>query len=356
MDKKTFKKHLIEYLETEAMSRREQPVADLIISRLNKNTPYEISYDGFGSLILHKPSKVKNAPKFMVCAHMDEVGYLVRIIDDNGQILVSPVGGIWASVVIGTKATLVTRNDKKHFGVFGHTSIHIMEDSKVSKAITNKELYVDFGFKNKEEALKAGVEVGDPIYMSGETIYFDNPDLVGGKAMDNRGGCMTLEYIAKALEDIDLDVDLYLVGSVQEEVGERGAKTAVSVINPQIAIALDTTTAHDTIGTIKGMTKLGYGAAIRMMDRDMLANPYLAEFMCSIGKKYKIPHYKFVAEGGGTDAAMLQYSQGGAATLTISLPQRYLHSPIGVCDINDLIAAGDLIVETIKNISKSKKF
>ncbi|UUD34969.1 M42 family peptidase [Mycoplasmopsis caviae] len=350
MNKQEFKKRLIEYCELEGLSRYEENVAKTLVKNINSKN-FKVSYDNFGSVILHKESKIKNAPKFMVAAHMDEVGYLVRQIHENGQLLLSPVGGIWPSVAIGTKATLITSDNKRFCGLFGHTSVHIMEAEARTKALTNKEIYADFGFKDKEEAISKNVQIGDRVLMSGETIIFDNENLAGAKAMDNRAGVTTLEYIAHKLSNLDLAVDLYLVGTAQEEVGTRGAKTSVSLIDPEIAIALDTTSTHDTIGTIAGTTALGKGAAIRVMDGAMMANPKLVELMCKIGRKEKIKHYKFVAMGGGTDASALQYARGGAATLTISLAQRYLHSPIGVCNIEDLMAAGDLIVETIKSMS-----
>ncbi|WP_027334711.1 zinc-binding metallopeptidase family protein [Mycoplasmopsis felifaucium] len=350
MTKEIFKEKLITYLELEGMSRNEQAVAKALVNSVNTNI-YEVSYDNFGSAILYKKSKDTNAPKFMVAAHMDEVGFIVKSIEPTGHIKLDSVGGIWPNVVIGTKASLINSKGVRYEGVFGHTSIHIMEAEKVKQAVTLKDLYADFGFLNKEDALNNNVEVGNLVLMSGETIRFANNDLIGGKAMDNRAGVCVLEHIAKELENIDLGVDLYLVGTTQEEVGTRGAKTSLSLINPDFAIALDTTSSHDTPGCIQGTTQLTKGAALRIMDRGMMANPKLVEFMCEIGRNNKIDHYKFVAMGGGTDAAELQYAKGGAITLTVSLPQRYLHSPIGVCSIDDLISATKLITETIKAIN-----
>ncbi|MFV8499873.1 M42 family metallopeptidase [Mycoplasma sp. VS424B] len=346
----TFKERIIKYMEIEAMSRYEEPVAD----ELRKNiTGYEVSRDKMGSIIFHKPSKNPNAPKVMVAAHMDEVGYIVRRIDKSGQILLSPIGGIWASTVIGTKAKLIT-SKKTYLGVFGHTSIHIMEREKVSKAISNDDLYADFGFRSEQEAIEAGVEIGNQVRMSGETIIFDNEDLIGGKAMDNRAGVAVFERIAQSVANADLDCDLYMVGTVQEEVGTRGAKTSVSIVNPDIAIALDTTSSHDTIGTIPGTTALFKGAALRIKDGGNLMDIGLIAQMEEVAKKHNIPAYKFVSMGGGTDAHELQYARGGAATLTISLPQRYLHSPIGVCAISDLLAASDLISNFILEFNSEK--
>ncbi|UUM19386.1 M20/M25/M40 family metallo-hydrolase [Mycoplasma sp. 1018B] len=350
MNKEIFKTKLLEYMKLEAPSRFEKPVAQKLIQNLH-NTNFEISYDNFGSLILHKKSHSINAPKIMIAAHMDEVGYLVRDITSTGHILVEPIGGIWPTVVIGTKAILINSLNERFEGVFGHTSIHILEPEKRTKAINNKELYVDFGFFSKENALENKVEIGNVIYLTAPTINFHNQNLIAGKAMDNRAGVCVLEYIAHKVNQLNLDVDLFLVATVQEEVGTRGAKTSVQLINPDIAIALDTTSSHDTPDVIAGTTKLGLGAALRIMDGAMMADPKLTNYLCHIGEKFNIKHYKFISMGGGTDASALQYSKGGAATITISLPQRYLHSPIGVCDINDLIAAGDLLTEFIKNMN-----
>ncbi|MBU4692365.1 M42 family metallopeptidase [Mycoplasma zalophi] len=351
MNKQEFKEKLIKYMELEAMSRYEEPVAhELKYSTSSAN--FSHSYDNFGSLIIFKKSKVENAPKVQISAHMDEVGYIVRMIDKTGQLLLMPIGGIWASVAIGTKATLVTNKDNKRFiGVFGHTSIHVMTQTQVNNALKNNELFADFGFTSDKDAIENGVEVGDRVYMSGETILFADEDLVGGKAMDNRAGVTTLDYVANQIKDLDLACDVYLVGTVQEEVGTRGAKTSVSIIEPDIAIALDTTTSHDTYGIVAGNTKLKAGAALRIFDRDTMMDPKLIDFIAKIGTKNNIDFYKYVAVGGGTDAGELQYGKGGVSTLTISIPQRYLHSPIGVSSIHDMMSSGNLIVEFLKELS-----
>ncbi|ENY53639.1 Endo-1,4-beta-glucanase [Metamycoplasma alkalescens 14918] len=353
MDKKEqFKNRLIKYMNIEAMSRYEEPVVNELKDAL-KSLDFEISRDNLGSVIFRKKSKNPNPIRIMIAAHMDEVGFIVRNIDKKGQLFLSPVGGIWPSSVIGTKAKLVTDEGKTFFGVFGHTSIHIMQESEISKAITNNELYADFGFKSDEDAISQGAGVGDLVYMSGETIFFNDPNLIGGKAMDNRAGVTVLEYVAKEIATKNLDVELYLVGTAQEEVGTRGARTSVSLIKPQIAIALDTCASHDTPNTIPGNTSLYKGAALRIKDRGTMMDPKLVKVFQNIAKKYQIPTYKFVAMGGGTDAHELQFAHGGAATLTISLPQRYLHSPIGVCAISDLIAAGDLLIHFLEDFNEA---
>ncbi|UWD34446.1 M42 family metallopeptidase [Mesomycoplasma molare] len=345
-------KRLKEYMEIEGVSRYEDNVAKAIIKNTNsKNLNYE--YDNFGSLIVTKKDH-NNGPKIMISAHMDEVGYAVLDILDNGQIKVAAIGGIWPTVVVGTKAKLIASSGKEFYGIFGHTSIHIMEREKISKAMTTKDLFVDFGFKDKKEAEEQGIEPGDRILMHGETFRLYNSDLVVGKSMDNRAGVTVLDFIINSLKDEKLPNRPYFVGTVQEEVGTRGAKTSVSYINPDIAIALDTTSSHDTDGAIKGRQKLGDGVAIRVQDGGTMMDPKLVDYIYKLAKEKNIKVYKFLAQGGGTDAAELQYGKGGVATLTISIPQRYLHSPLGVCHLEDLKNVTELLIEFLKNMNEKE--
>lgn len=347
---------LKQYMEIEAMSRYEEPVAQALKNNI-KSDNLEFSRDGFGSLIITNKQSDPNAPVIMIAAHMDEVGYFVRNIEENGNLLVAPVGGIWPVTVIGTKCKIVTNKDNKEIlGIFGHTSIHILEDEKVKKAPTNKELYVDAGFKTRQEAIDFGIEAGDRVYMSGES--FDMPNnLVAGKAMDNRAGVTVIDFLANNIKDLNLPNKTYIVGTVQEEVGLRGAKTASSIIDADVAIAIDTCASHDTTGAIKGGTKLGDGVALLVKDGGLLTNPKFTEMLMSLARKHNIPAYKYISEGGGNDATALQYGKGGVPAITFSLPQRYLHSPIGVCSLVDIKAAIDLATEFVKffNAEKAKE-
>ncbi|VEU71056.1 M42 family metallopeptidase [Mycoplasmopsis glycophila] len=355
MDKKYEKLagRLAKYMSIEAISRFEEPVVEELKSSLNSGA-FEVSRDKLGSVIFYKKSKHPNAPKVMIAAHMDEVGYMVREIKDNGNILVTTIGGVWPTVVIGTKAIVVSAKlGKRYEGVFGHTSIHILEREKVSKAITADELFVDLGFVSRKEVEEAGIEIGDKIFMTGETVHFAN-NIIGGKAMDNRAGVTSLEAIAKNVENLDLPCDVYFVGTVQEEVGTRGAKTSVAILNPDVAFALDTGAAHDTTGAKPGTPSLGKGVSILVKDGGTLPDPKLVDLLMNISKEKEIPAYKYVAGGGGTDAAELQFAPGGASVTTISLPQRYLHSPIGLCSLVDIQAAIDLLTEFLKSFSNEK--
>ena len=338
---------LKEYMEIDGISRYEDDVVEKLKSR-TANNGFEYQRGGMGSLIMRKKG---NGPKILIMAHMDEVGYVVKDILDNGQLRVFCVGGIWPSVVIGTKATLISGNGKKYQGIFGHTSIHILGAVKAKEAMKTEDMFVDFGFKNKKEAEELNIEPGNRIYMSAESFIMHNEDLVVGKAMDNRAGVTALDQIAQHVSNMKIDADIYLVGSVQEEVGSRGAKNVVSLIKPDVAFALDTCPSHDTHGAKKGIQKLGKGAALTMADSGTMMDPKLIDFIFKLGKEKNIPVYKYVAQGGGTDAEQIQYAQGGVATSCISIPQRYLHSPHGMASLTDIQASIDLLVEFIKNFT-----
>ncbi|UUM18966.1 M42 family metallopeptidase [Mycoplasma sp. 1018B] len=345
-DYNEIKTKLKSYMELEAISRFEEPVVNL----LKKNTQdanLTFSRDGLGSLIIATKAK-ENVPKIMIAAHMDEVGYLVRSIEENGNLLLSVVGGIWPAAIIGTRAKVVTnKNEKAIYGVFGHTSIHIMNKENITKVPTTKELYVDCGFNSKLEAIEYGIEIGDRVYLSGQTFEMPN-DLMAGKAMDNRAGVTVIDLLANKIKNLNLPNQTFIVGTVQEEVGTRGAKTSVQLIKPDVAFAIDTGAAHDTTNAPKGVAKLGNGVALLIQDSAILTDPKLVNLLENIAQKHQIPCYRYIAEGGGTDGCELQYGYGGVPTITLSIPQRYLHAPIGVASLKDIKATLDLIYEFVK--------
>ena len=338
------------YMDIQGMSRYEEEVAKELKTSLNSNLVYE--RDGLGSMIISHKEK-QTGPIIQIAAHMDEVGFIVQDILDNGQITLSMIGGIWPLTVIGTKGILYLQNEKTVSGIFGHTSIHILEIEKRSKAPELKELFLDAGFTSKKDAIDQGVEVGNRVCLTGDVFSFGKDEkYVAGKAMDNRAGIAVMHELILRLRDKTLPNTTYFVGTTQEEVGTRGAKTSVSKIKPDVAIAIDTCASHDTFGAIPGIQKLGDGAALRIKDGGTLMDPKLVDFIMNIAKENKIKAYKYVAQGGGTDAAELQYGSNGVATITISIPQRYLHSPLGVSHLDDLHSVIDLIEQIILKLDQ----
>lgn len=340
------------YCAIDGISRHEEMVVEeMKKSVLNDNIEY--TRDGMGSIIFSQKNKPSEGPIIQIAAHMDEVGFIVQDITEKGQLRLSMIGGIWPLTVIGSKAVVYNEKGEKFFGVFGHTSIHILELEKRNKVPELKDLYVDCGFKSKQEAEDNFVEVGSKVCLSGETFLM-NQEFVVGKAMDNRAGVAVLDEVINRVKNVKLNSQVYFVGTVQEEVGTRGAKTSVQQIKPNIAIALDTCASHDTYQCISGTQELSKGAALRIKDMGTLMDPKLINYLLDLAKEHNIPVYKYVAQGGGTDAAELQYGNDGVATITISLPQRYLHSPLGVSSLKDLVAAADLIEKFLLKINQEE--
>lgn len=346
-DKELYQR-LKEFLDLKAISRHEEAVVEKLKENLNSNLEYQ--RDGLGSIIFSQKNKKANTPLISVVAHMDEVGYYIQDILDNGQLRISPIGGLWPLTVIGTKAIVINDEAKEFPGVFGHTSIHILEKEKVNKAPLTTDLFVDLGFSSKKEVEQNKISVANQVYLTGEAFVM-NKKYVVGKAMDNRAGVLVIDQLLQRLAQKDLNCQMYLAGSVQEEVGTRGAKTIAQILKSDISIAIDTCAAHDTYKAIKGIQKLGEGAALRIKDGGTIMDPKLVNWILEIAKEKNIKAYKYVAQGGGTDAAALQYGNKGVATITISLPQRYLHSPLGVCHIDDIKAAIDLIEQIILKLN-----
>lgn len=341
------KQRVVEYMELDGMSRHEERVADYLKASL-KDANVSYVRDQLGSIIFKHNHAVKG-PKILIATHMDEVGYVVQEIFESGQLSISPIGGIWPNVVIGTAAKIIIDEKTTYNGVFGHTSIHVLSPDDRTKAYPNKDLYVDCGFTSKQEAIDAGIKIGTEVCLTGQTLEFKNPDYLVGKAIDNRVSVGILDLLVHALAKQDLVNQTYFAATVQEEVGLRGAKAAVSLIKPDVGIIIDTTASHDTYKCPEGTTKLGSGVAIRINDGGTLVHPGLLEYFESLAAKHNIPCYRYVARGGGTDAAEVQFGpEGGVLTIGFSIPQRYLHSPIGVANMKDVMAAFNLVFEFLK--------
>lgn len=329
------------YCDIDGMSRYE----DEVVAELKRSTEkldLVYSRDGFGSLIMQKKNP-NSGLKVVIAAHMDEVGFIVLDITEKGFIKVKSIGGIWGNAVIGARFKLISSSGQEFFGVAGHTSIHIMERSKIERALLVKDLFFDFGFRSKKEALDLGVEIGNRIYFNNPSFLMQNQDFFASKAIDNRAGVVVIDELAHRLYNKELKSNPILVGTVQEEVGSRGAKMVAKMINADVAFAIDTGASHDTEGAIPGVQKLGAGVAIDIADGGALMDPRLVEILFRIAKERNIPIYRYVSQGGGTDAEKLQYSGYGTPTVSISVPQRYLHSTYGLISLSDIKAAVDLI-------------
>ncbi len=286
--------------------------------------PYanEIYTDALGNLIVRKKG---NGKKIMIAAHMDEIGVVATVIDENGFIRFAPIGGLYNKDLIGRRVCFEN-------GVTG-----VIGSEKENKERKILKMYIDIGAYDKTSCEKL-VSVGDMAVFAGE--FYQNDDCVISKALDNRSGCYIL---LKTLEKIKSENDLYFVFTSQEEVGLRGARTSAFSIAPDYAIAVDVTDTGDTPNGIKMATKMGKGAAIKIMDRSILCDPFIRSKLAELASENNINYQLEIMNDGGTDAGAISLSGSGVKTGGISVPTRYIHSPSEMINKKDLKSAIDLL-------------
>jgi endoglucanase len=299
--------------------------------------------DNFGNLVAHKKGK---GQKVMFAAHMDEIALMVKKIEENGFLRISPVGGIDALTLLGQNVFLFSPGGKLiGNGIVSFPELH--EGMEIDKSPTMNELYIDTGLR-RNEVKKIGVEIGSYAIPSHSFKYLGNKKVFTGKALDNRVGCYILIEVAKKVKKPN--VDLYLVFTVQEEMGLYGAKTSVYEIDPQWGIAIDVTNAHDS--DIRGECSLGSGTYITVKDSEMLANLCLDDWLKKLAKKKKIPYQLEVSDSGTTDATSMMLSRKGIPSTAISVAVRNLHSTVGISHVNDVENTMKLIIELLKDPPK----
>jgi endoglucanase len=343
---------LVEVLEkfcnTDGITGREDQVRNLLEQYLK---PYvdEIKEDKLGNLIGFKKGKI-GAPTVMIAAHMDEVGLMIKNIKKKGFLQFTKIGGIDDRVLFAQK--VVVHTDKGPLvGVVGAKPVHIQKEEERRKVIDADHLFIDVGAKDKEEAENMGVQVGDVVSFDVKFAQL-NKNIILGKAFDDRVGCAILVEVMKQLQDCDCNV--YVVGTIQEEVGLRGATIAAFSIQPDLGLAVDVTIAGDTPGVVEGdaPAKMGKGPALTVADAGLIAHPKVLRLLVDSAKQNKIPYQLETGIRGCTDAAKIALTRDGVPSGVVSVPARYIHSPAGIIDLEDVNKTVDLLVNVVKNVPK----
>lgn len=300
----------------------EDPVREYLMEQAK---PYadEMRVDALGNLIVFKKGAKSTGNKLMLCAHMDEVGLIIKRITDDGYLKFAPIGGIDRRVLLG-KRVFVGWNRVP--GIIGLKAVHLTTAEERGKVPRLEEYYLDIGAKDKEEA-ESLVELGDFAVFDNECLEFGN-GMFKAKAIDDRVGCAVM---LKMLQR-DLPMDCVFAFTVQEEVGTRGAFGAAFSVTPEIALVLETTTAADLPG-IKGQKRVcapGQGPVISLMDGGTIYDKELFQLMCdtadSLGIPWQVKHYI----AGGNDSRVIQRTKGGVRVAGLSAAVRYLHAPTSV--------------------------
>lgn len=289
-----------------------------VIARLAAPYAQEIITDTLGNLIVHKPGQ---GPKVMLCAHMDSIGFIVTHVEEEGFLRVGKLGGVAPVEALYTPVRFQN-------GVRG---VFVKEEKAEDKGLKLDACYVDIGAKSREEALSM-VQVGDTAVYDSPT--FCNGDKVVSPYLDNRIACAILLKVLESLKETPND--LSLVFTAQEEVGLRGARTAAWSIAPDWALAVDVTDVDDTPGTERcGTVQLGKGAAVKVMDSSVICHPQVVQTLERLAKEQDIPVQRDIMRAGGTDAGAVQAARLGVLTGGVSVPCRYIHTPVEMASLED---------------------
>ncbi|MEQ8583467.1 MAG: M42 family metallopeptidase [Marinoscillum sp.] len=323
----------------------EHPVRQLIIREIQGHVD-EYSIDNMGNLIaIKKGVKNPEGKKVMVAAHMDEIGFLVSHIDDNGFIRFQTLGGFDPKTL--TAQRVIIHGHEEVIGVMGSKPIHVMKAEERNKPAKIEEYFIDCGM-SKEEVEKL-VTIGDPITRQRELIEMGN--CVNCKSIDNR---VSVYILIEALKQIKNPAyDFYGVFTVQEEVGIRGANVASHTLNPDFGIALDTTIAYDLPGAQahEKVTELGKGTAIKIMDAMTICDSRMVKFLKKTADSHQIDWQPEILAAGGTDTAGVQrMGKNGSIAGAISIPTRHLHQVIEMAHKDDIIASINLLVYALEEI------
>lgn len=306
--------------------------------------------DGMGSLILVREGD-KDAPKIMLSSHMDEVGFMVKRITSDGYILLLPVGGWWGHVMPAQEMRVTTADGRKFVGVVGSRAPHGMLKTEKEKVIDPKDLYLDLGVPNRSYVEQLGIQIGDMITPHTICHEMNDSDYMVGKAWDDRVCVGVGIEVIRNLSLRNNPNSVYFAATVQEEVGIRGARTATHLIKPDIAIALDVTTAEDT-PLDKGGIKLGGGCTLSVLDSLTLANRGLLNYMKQLVKNEKLDvRFDFMTVGG-TDACNIHKAMEGVVTMTLSIPTRYMHSSRLIIHKKDYQQTIQLLTAFCQQLSK----
>ncbi|MGI6343939.1 MAG: M42 family metallopeptidase [Bacillota bacterium] len=306
-----------------------------------QNHVNEWQRDALGNLIAVKPAA--SGPKVMLAAHMDECGLMISSIDSSGLLRFRKVGGLDDRVLV-SKTVLI--GDKRVPGVIGAKAIHLQRPEERSQVIPFRSLYIDIGAKKKEEAA-AMVKVGDYVVFDTKFDTFGD-GMVKGKAFDDRAGCTVLAEVLKE----EYNVPVYGAFTVQEEIGLRGAGVAAYAVDPDLAIVLEGTTCSDTPGSEEHgyCTNLGGGPAISIMDSSVISNKKMVAELVRLAEENNIPYQFKRSVTGGSDAGRINQTKTGVPVVVISVPCRYIHSPVSVLQLSDLEYAIQLVKLFLRSI------
>jgi endoglucanase len=325
-----------------------------IVKREASRYADEITFDKLGSVIAKKRG-TSDSPKILLAGHMDEVGFVVTGIEEQtGFVTFSPLGGWFDQVLLGHRVTIRTAKGDVP-GVIAAKPPHLLSPEERDKVVKKENMFIDVGATDKETAEKElGIRVGDPVAPWASYMTTRGGKIAIGKAFDDRVGTFVgLEVLRKLkTESIKHPNTVYVAGTVQEEVGLRGASTVGNMVEPDLAFALEVDIAGDVPGIKKNEapTKIGKGPSILTYDASMIPNQAFKSFVVETAEKEGIPYQLSAVTAGGTDAGKFHVVRAGAPSIVISVPTRHIHSHAAVLDVSDIGNTVNLVLALIKRL------
>ena len=333
--------------EAHGVSGYEGEIREIVEAEIK---PYvdEIRTDGLGNLIATRKGK---KPSVMIAAHLDEIGLMVKLIEDEGFLRFSTIGGWFDQTLLNQRVVLHSENEVKAYGVIGSKPPHKMKKEEREKAIKSEDMFIDVGACDKEEVEQMGISIGTPVTVDRHFVDLKN-ERVSCKAFDNRSG---VAIMIEALKRANTDFEVYAVGTVQEEVGLKGARTAAFGLNPDVALAIDTDIAGGHPGIEKKDTtvEMDKGPVITVSDasgRGIITPPSVLKWLKETATKHNIDYQLSVSEGGTTDATSIHLTRSGIPTGVIGVPTRYIHSPVELLSLKDLDKCAELAARALERV------
>jgi putative aminopeptidase FrvX len=310
----------------------------------------EIDHDRIGSLVCRRGVR---GPRVMLAAHMDEIGFMVKHITDEGCLKFVPLGGWWNQVLLGQRV-LVKMHKGDVLGVIGAKPPHLLPQEERKKPVELKDMYIDIGCTAKDEAEQAGVRLGDPVIPAAGFHVLANGKSYLGKAFDDRVGVALMIEILQRISTMSSPNVLYGVATVMEEVGLRGAKTSAGLIDPEVAIVLESDICGDVPGIKPEETavKLGGGPTLVLLEARMIPNLKFRDLVIETARQLKIPLQFSAGLGGATDGGQIHLHGIGVPTVVIGVPARHIHSHSGIIHREDYDRALQLVIELVAKLDR----
>lgn len=342
-------------VEAHAPPGVEDEIRSVIIDEL-QNYVCEMRIDPLGNVIGIKSGKSIEGPKIMLSAHMDEVGFFVKYINNEGFIFFEKYGWINDFILPSQWVIIHTSKGPVH-GVIGVKSTHLLTSEELAKPPSFRDMWVDVGIRNRSEAEELGVTIGDPITFD-RNLKRIGKDFIAGRALDNRLGCTVLIQSMRELGNLEHEATIYAVASVLEEVGARGAKTVAYEFNPDVSVALDTTFGIDPAVSPKlSAIKLGNGPAIRLMDiyqptlQGCLTPYWIKKLIIEAAQEEKIPYQLDISSYTFLDSSTIHTVRKGIPSVGVLIPRRNAHTPAEVACLDDVENSVKLVTAFIKRLT-----